>query len=324
MEYKDYYKTLGVDKDATEKEIKSAYRKLARKYHPDVNPDDPEAQERFKDINEAYQVLSDPEKRKKYDQLGANWRQWERMGGRPEDFNWGRWTSTGPGGQRVHVRHVSPDEFDDLFGGAGGFGGFSDFFDQIFGGMGGFRSAPDMAGRQRQRVQMRKGQDIEQSIEISLEEAFHGAKRLFQLNGSRIEATIPRGVKTGSKVRLRGKGAPGRAGAAPGDLYLKVNVKPHPTFERKGADLYVDVDVPLYTALLGSEVRVPTLTGDKILTIPAGTQNGQTFRLSGQGMPKLHNPDERGDLYARVNVKLPTDLDDREKELIRQLKALRE
>lgn len=328
MEYKDYYKILDVDKDATEKEIKTAYRKLAREYHPDVNPDDPEAQERFKEINEAYQVLSDPEKRKKYDQLGANWRQWERMGGRPEDFNWGRWR-TGPGGQRVHVRYGTPEDLEDLFGGFGG--GFSDFFEQIFGGMGGFRPASDMAGqqrqrveRQRQRVQPRKGQDIEQPIEISLEEAFHGTKRLFQMNGSRIEASIPRGVKTGSKVRLRGKGMSGGVGAQPGDLYLKVNVKPHPIFDREGADLYVNVDVPLYTVLLGGEVHVPTLTGDVLLTIPPETQNGRAFRLSGQGMPKLKNPEERGDLYARVNVKLPENLTDNEKELVRQLKALRE
>lgn len=318
MEYKDYYKILGVDKNAKEKEIKSAYRKLARKHHPDVNPDDPDAQERFKDINEAYQVLSDSEKRKKYDQLGANWRQWEHMGGRPEDFNWGRW-STAPGGQRVHVRYATPEDLEDLFG--GGLGGFSDFFEQIFGGMGGFRPTPDVGGRQR--VQLGKGQDIEQPVEISLEEAFHGTTRLFQMNGSRIEASIPRGVKTGSKVRLRGKGMPGSPGGPPGDLYLKVNVKPHPTFEREGADLYVDVDVPLHTALLGGEIRVPTLTGDVILTIPSETQNGRTFRLSEQGMPKLQNPEQRGNLFARVNVKLPENLTDREKELIRQLKALR-
>jgi curved DNA-binding protein len=319
MEYKDYYKILGVDKNATQKDIKSAYRKLARKWHPDVNPDDEEAQERFKDINEAYQVLSDPEKRKKYDQLGTNWRQWERMGGRPEDFNWERWT-TGPGGQRVHVRYGTPEDLEDLFG--GGLGGFSDFFSQIFGGMGGFRQTPDVTG-QRQYVQPPTSRDIEQSVDITLEEAFHGTKRLFQMNGDRIEASIPRGVKTGSKVRLRGKGMPG-GGAPAGDLYLKVNVKPHPVFERKDANLYVEVDVPLYTALLGGEVRVPTLTSGVILAVPPETQNGQTFRLSGQGMPKLKNPRERGDLFVRVNVKLPESLTDQEKTLIRELKALRE
>ncbi|MBS1252523.1 MAG: Chaperone protein DnaJ [Anaerolineales bacterium] len=326
MEYKNYYKILGVDKGATQKEIKSAYRKLAREHHPDVNPDDAKAQERFKDINEAHQVLGDPEKREKYDQLGSNWRQWERTGGRPEDFNWGRW-ATEPGGQRVHVRYGTPEDLEDIFGGAG-FGGFSDFFEQIFGGMrGGSRPAPDVAGwpqSQRQHGQLRKGQDIEQSVEITLEEAFHGTKRLFQTNGSRIEASIPRGVKSGSKVRLGGKGMPGGAGVPPGDLYLKIKVKPHPAFERRGADLYVDVDVPLYTALLGGEVRAPTLTGDKVLTIPAETQNGQGFRLSGQGMPRLRHPDEQGDLYARMNIMLPKNLTTEEEELIRQLKALRE
>lgn len=323
MEYKDYYKILGVDKDASQKEIKSTYRKLARKYHPDVS-DEPEAQEKFKDINEAYQVLGDPEKRKKYDELGSNWRQWERMGGRPEDFNWNRW-STGPGGQRVHVRYGTPEDLEDIFGG-GGMGGFSDFFEQIFGGMGGYRSAPDVAGRQRQRqyMQPQKGRDIEQPVEITLEEAFHGTKRLLQMNGHRIEAQIPRGVKSGSKVRLGGQGMPGRAGAPAGDLYLKVNVKGHPTFERRGANLYTDVQVPIYTAVLGGEIRVPTLTGDKILNIPPETQNGQTFRLSGQGMPKLRNPEERGDLFARVEVQLPENLSEEEVELFRQLKALRE
>ncbi len=320
MEYKDYYKILGVDKNATQKEIKAAYRKLARKYHPDVNPDDPGAQERFKDINEAYQVLSDPEKRQKYDQLGANWRQWERMGGRPEDFNWQQWT-TGPGGQRVHVRYGTPEDLGDLFG---GLGGFSDFFEQIFGGMGDFRSTPDIGGFRQQPARSRRGQDIEQPVDITLEEAFHGTKRLFQMNGHRIEASIPCGVKTGSKVRIRGKGMPGSAGAPAGDLYLKVRVKPHPVFDRKGDNLYVDVDVPLYTALLGGEVRVPTLTGHVMLTIPPETQNGQTFRLAGQGMPKLKNPKVRGDLFARVNVRLPKNLTEREKELIRQLRALRE
>lgn len=325
MEYKDYYRVLGVNKNASQDEIKTAYRKLARKHHPDVNPDDSEAQERFKDINEAYQVLGDPEKREKYDQLGSNWRQWERMGGRPEDFNWGRWSSGGPGGQRVHVRYGTPEDLEDILGGSG-LGGFSDFFEQIFGGMGGFRPEPDVVGgRQRQYMQQpRTGQDVEQPVEITLEEAFRGTKRLLQMNGSRFEASIPKGVKTGSRVRLGGKGMPGGGGAPPGDLYLKVNVKPHPIFKRKGADLYVDVDVPLYKALLGGEVHVPTLTGDKVLTVPPETQNGQTFRLSGQGMPKLRRPEEKGDLYARVNVKLPENLTDKEKELVRQLKALRE
>lgn len=320
MEYKDYYKILGVNKSATQKEIKSAYRKLAKVNHPDVNPDDPEAQERFKDINEAYQVLGDPEKRKKYDQLGANWRQWERMGGRPEDFNWQRWTA-GPGGQRVHVRYGTPQDLEDIFG---GLGDFSDFFEQIFGGMGGVRPTPEVGGWQQQSMQSYRSRDIEQPIEITLEEAFHGTKRLFQMNGHRIEASIPRGVKTGSKVRIRGQGMPGGAGAAAGDLYLKVSVKPHPVFERKGVDLYVDVDVPLYTALLGGEVRVPTLTGDVLLTVPPETQNGQTFRLAGQGMPKLQNPKERGDLFASAKIALPKNLTDGEKKLIRQLKALRE
>jgi curved DNA-binding protein len=313
MEYKDYYKILGVSRNASQQEIKEAYRRLARQYHPDVNPDDPQAQERFKEINEAYHVLSDPEKRAKYDRLGASWRQWERMGGRPEDFNWEQWTT--PGGQRVHVRYGTPLDLEELFGGMG----FSEFFQRIFGGMGGF-GTPDV---DIWPTAPQKGRDIEQTVEITLEEAFHGTRRILQLNGHRIEATIPRGVKTGSKVRLRGQGMPGPGGGPAGDLYLKIRVAPHPTFERKDADLYVDVQVSLYTAVLGGEVRVPTLTGDVMLTIPPGTQGGQVFRLSGQGMPLLNNPQKRGDLYARVQIQIPKNLSPEERALFEKLAALR-
>lgn len=313
MEYKDYYKILGVSKNASQKEIKQAYRKLARQYHPDVNPDDPQAQERFKEINEAYHVLSDPEKRARYDQLGANWRQWERMGGRPEDFNWEQWTA--PGGQRVHVRYGTPQDLEGLFGDMG----FSEFFQRIFGDMGGF----GVPGVDVRYTTPQKGRDLEQPVEITLEEAFHGTRRVFQMDGQRIEASIPPGVKTGSKVRLRGKGMPGAMGGPAGDLYLKIRVAPHPTFERKGSDLYVDIQVPLYTAVLGGEVRVPTLAGDVVLTIPPGTQGGRVFRLSGQGMPRLNDPEKRGDLYARVQIRVPENLSQEEKALFQKLAALR-
>ncbi len=325
MEYKDYYKILGVDRNATEREIKQAYRKLARQYHPDVNPGDKAAEERFKEINEAYEVLSDPEKRKKYDQFGAYWQQFTRAGGRPEDFDWSRWTATGPGGQRVYTRTVTPEELEEIFG---GLGGFSDFFQTLFGGMGRRQRTVNLGdlfgfGEFDQAVQERPrhGQDVEQPVQITLEEAFRGTTRILQReDGSRIEVKIPRGVRTGSRVRVSGKGVLGRGQA--GDLYLVVEVLPHPTFQRDGDDLKVDVPVDLYTAILGGEVQVPTLERPVMLTIPPETPNNKIFRLRGLGMPNLKNPDQRGDLYARISVQLPANLTDRERELFRQLRDL--
>ena len=322
MEFKDYYKILGVDRNATEKEIKQAYRRLARQYHPDVNPGDKAAEERFKEINEAYEVLSDPEKRKKYDQFGAQWRQFERMGGRPEDFDWSQWTA-GPQGQRVYTRTVTPEEFEEILG---GFGGFSDFFQMLFGGMGRRHRTVNVedlfeGGERTFYERPQHAQDIEQPVQITLEEAFRGTTRILQQpDGSRIEVKIPRGVRTGSRVRVAGKGA---GNGQRGDLYLKVEVLPHPTFQRDGDDLRVDVPVDLYTAILGGEVEVPTLERPVMLKIPPETPNGKTFRLRGLGMPNLRNPDRRGDLYARVNVQLPRNLSEREKELFRQLRDLR-
>lgn len=312
MEYKDYYKTLGVDKNASEKEIKAAYRKLARKYHPDVNPNDPQAEARFKEINEANEVLSNPEKRAKYDQLGADWQRWQQTGGRPGDFNWGQYT-TGPGGERVHVRYASPEDLEDMFGGGSP---FSDFFTSIFGGMGG----REPGGGFEYRPRPRQGQDFEQPVEISLTEAYHGTTRLLSKDGRRLEVKIPPGAKTGTRVRMRGEGGTGAAGGQSGDLYLVVDVASDPRFERRGDDLHVTVPVDLYTAVLGGEVRVPTLAGDVNLKIPAGSQNGQTFRLRGKGMPKLNKADERGDLYARLDVRLPARLTPEQRELFEQLR----
>ena len=229
MEYKDYYKTLGVNKKATDKEIKSAFRKLARKYHPDVNPNNPQAEARFKDINEAYEVLSDPEKRAKYDQLGAEWQRWQGSGGRPGDFDWSRWTSA-PGGGRVHVRYGAPEDLEGLFGGGSS---FSDFFNRIFGGLGG--GVGGFGGFEGLEYQSRQqgGQDLEHEIEISLAEAYHGATRLLTKDGRRIEVRIPPGAKTGTRVRVRGEGGGGVAGGQPGDLYLRVKVRQDTRFERK-------------------------------------------------------------------------------------------
>jgi curved DNA-binding protein len=310
MEYRDYYQILGVNKTATEKEIKQAYRKLARKYHPDVNPNNKAAQEKFKEINEANDVLSDAEKRRKYDTLGANWQQYEqyqRAGGQGP-FQWG--------GQGSQYRTVSPEDFENIFGG-GDAGGVSDFFRTFFGG--GFGGA----GGARAQARPRRGQDIEQEVDISLDEAYRGAARLVDKDGRRLEIKIPAGVKTGSKIRYGGEGMPGAGGGSAGDLYLRVQVAPHLMFERQGDDLNCELPVDLYTALLGGEATVPTLKGQLALKIPPETQSGKVFRLAGQGMPRLNEPNSSGDLYAKVRVVLPEHLTTEERELFQKLAELR-
>jgi curved DNA-binding protein len=311
MEYKDYYKILGLDKAASDKEVKKAFRKLARQYHPDMNPDDPKAEDRFKEINEAYEVLSDPEKRAKYDRLGADWQRYQQSGGGPGGFDWSRYATGQPGG--VHVRYGTPEDFADMFGGGSP---FSDFFSQIFGGMGGSPGA----GAYGYQMRPQRGQDYEQPVEISLQEAYHGTSRILQKDGQRLEIKIPAGAKTGTRVRMSGEGAPGPAGGPAGDLYLRVAVLPDPRFERKDDDLYATVPVDLYTMVLGGQVHVPTMTGEVILSIPAGTQNGRVFRLRGKGMPRLRHPDQYGDLYAKVEVELPTKLTSRQRELFEDLR----
>ncbi len=313
MEYRDYYQTLGVSKDASEKEIKRAFRKLAREYHPDVNPGDAQAEERFKAINEAHEVLSDPEKRAKYDQLGSAWQDWDRQGGRPGDFNWGQWATGAPGGQGF--RYTTAEDLGDLFGGGNP---FSDFFSQIFGGMGGGARASSSGFRYQPRSQ--RGQDYEQEVEISLREAHQGTTRVLQKDGRRLEVKVPPGAQTGTRVRMSGEGGPGAAGGATGDLYLRVRVLPDPQFERKDDDVHVTASVDLYTAVLGGKIRIPTLTGFVMLTIPAGTQNGRTFRLRGKGMPRLRQPDQHGDLYAKIDIQLPTNLTSRQRELFEELR----
>jgi curved DNA-binding protein len=303
MEYKDYYKILGVAKDADEATIKRAYRKLAVKYHPDKNPDDKNAEERFKEINEAYEVLGDKTKRAKYDQLGSSYRAWERMGGQPGGFDWSQWTGGSPGGVRVEV-----GDLGDLFG------GFSDFFNAIFGGPP--SRGQDYTGRTRGR-----GRDIEQPVSISLSEAYSGTTRTLRLDGRNIQVKIPPGSKTGTKIRLSHRGEPGARQA--GDLYLRVRVEPDSRFERKGDDLHVNVVVDLYTAVLGGETPLSTPAGDVVLTIPPESQPSQVFRLKGRGMPILRNPSRHGDLYAKLSITLPERLSDRERELFKQLAALR-
>ena len=317
MEYKDYYQVLGVGKDADEKDIKRAFRRLARQCHPDVNPGDAQAEERFKEINEAYEVLSDPEKRGKYDQLGSAWQDWGRTGGRPGDFDWSRWAPGAPGGQGVHVRYGTVEDLDDLFGGGSP---FSDFFGQIFGGMGGGGGATP--GGFQYRVRPQRGQDYEQEVEISLPEAYHGTTRHMQKDGRQLEVKIPPGARTGTRIRMAGEGGAGATSGAPGDLYLRVKVLSDSQFKRQDDDLHVTVPLDVYTAVLGGHVQVETLSGPVKLTIPAGTQNGRRFRLRGKGMPSLRQTEQRGDLYARVDVHLPQQLTSRQRELFEELRAI--
>jgi len=315
MEFKDYYQTLGVAKSATEKEIKQAFRKLARKFHPDVNPGDKSAESRFKEINEAYEVLGDPDKRRKYDELGANWRMYEQAqqsgqgfpGGGPFGFGGGgegAWTINmgGPGGG---YRTMTEEEMHELFGNEDP---FSDFFRTFFGGAGGPREAGGRA-RGARAPRSQKGRDIEHGVELTLEEAYHGATRRISIKEGghtrSVDVRIPAGVRDGSRVRAAGEGSAGANGGSAGDLYLRVQVKPHAVFERRGHDLHAKVAVPVTTAVLGGEAQVPTITGSVRLKIPEGTQNGQVFRLKGHGMPQVGKPDERGDLYATADVQLP-------------------
>lgn len=304
MEYKDYYKILGVEKNASVDEIKKAYRKLARKYHPDVNPNDKVAEERFKEINEANEVLTDSEKRSKYDLLGNSWQAYQ-YGGGTGGFDWSQWVSEAyKSGGQVNLNDI-------LRGRGGARPGFSDFFEAIFGAMG------------QTRPTTQQGQDYNQKVGISLEEAFNGVSRILRIGERRIEVKIPRGAKSGTKVRVRGEGGEGAAGGQKGDLYLNIEVTPHPTFERVGDDLYSELPVDLYTAVLGGEATVPTLKGKIKLRIPPETQSGRTFRLKNQGMPKLKQPDERGDLYAKVMVQLPQNLTPEEIALFEELADMR-
>jgi DnaJ-class molecular chaperone len=301
---RDYYQVLGVPRTASDKEIRSAYRRLARKHHPDLNPGDKAAEARFKELQAAYDVLSDETKRKKYDQYGPNWENLER--------------AQGAGG--FGNRSGSRVQYD--FGEGGG--DFSDLFENLFGGFGGGSSRTRTGTRSR----VQPGQDVEHQIDVSLEEAYHGTTRILEFasrsNGStrRLEVKVPPGIKTGGRIRIAGEGDAGIGGGPPGDLYLIVTVRPHGGFERKDDDLTSDVAVPLTTAMLGGEVPVPTLKGKAVhLRIPAETQNGQTFRMAGLGMPK--GGGTFGDLYVRAKIVLPTRLTSAERQLFEELQRLR-
>jgi molecular chaperone DnaJ len=346
MDPKDYYNILGVGRNASADEIKKAFRKLARKYHPDINPGDQAAENKFKEINEAYEVLSDADKRKKYDQFGADWNRYQQAGANG-GFDWSQYASQ-PGGVRVDFGQGG---FGQGVGGfdVGGQGGFSDFFETLFGTMGGRRTSGFGGGSLPQ-----KGQDYEQSVDVSLEEAYNGTQRQMRIEvpqqcpscrgtgaqGNNLCPTcggtgvsgqqqrtltvkIPAGIDTGGKVRVAGEGGPGINGGPRGDLYLLVNVLPHPRYERDGQTLRFRAPIDMYTMLLGGSAKVPLLSGKTLtLQIPANTPNGKTFLIRGQGMPKPGS-EGRGDLYIIAEAQLPTQLSDRERELVQELQALR-
>jgi curved DNA-binding protein len=301
MEYKDYYKVLGVERKATQDEIKKTYRKLAMKYHPDQNPGNKPSEEKFKDINEAYEVLSDPKKRSRYDQLGESYNQWQSGGGNPGNFNWNDWSTRQPRGR---ANPVDMGDYDEVFG------GFSDFFSTIFGGTpGGARTVT----RQPARAQV-----IEQKVEITVEEAYRGTQRLFQIGDKRIEVKIPAGSISGTKVRMTGA-VPSSMGGQKGDLHLVVDVLPDSRYKVDVANLTTEIKIDLYTAVLGGTTNVSTLSGEVRLTIPAGTQAGQKIRLTGRGLPKLKEVNKFGDLFVLVKVDLPKKLTDKQRKLFEQL-----
>jgi len=311
VDYKDYYKILGVDKNASQKDIQKAYRKLARKYHPDVNPGDTTAEEKFKEINEANEVLSNPEKRKQYDELSSYYQQY------------GQWPgAAGPTGEatgrRTRASTMSEEDLQDLFGEASP---FSDFFETFFGSnvSDRMRGRTRTTGRTRRETRTPVGQDVEADVDVTLAEAYRGATRLLELTEPdgktrRLEVKIPAGVSDGARIRIAGQGLQGAGGR--GNLYIRVHVMPDSRFTREGTTLRTRVDVPLVTAILGGEVHVPTPDGRRLLLrIPPGTTNGRTFRLRGQGMPMPGKPEQQGDLYAEVNVVLPTHLNDEQRRL---------
>ena len=321
MEFKDYYATLGVPKTASEADIKKAYRKLARKFHPDLNPGDKAAEAKFKDINEANEVLSDADKRRKYDELGANWRNYEQArqsGAAPE--GWPGGFQPGPGGGATY-RTMTPEEMEELFGTDDP---FSDFFNTFFGGG---RGAAGGGRRSARAARPQRGQDLESTVDLTLEDTFRGTTRRlsFRRDGQErtVDVRIPAGVKDGARVRVSGEGGPASAsGATAGDLYLVVRQLPHARFERRAQDLYVKIPVPIPTVVLGGEVAVPTLAGTTLrLKVPELTPSGRVFRLRGHGMPTVGKPDERGDLYATIEIEVPARLSPDER---RHYEALRE
>jgi curved DNA-binding protein len=309
MNYKDYYSILGVAKSATADEIRKAYRKLALRYHPDKTKGDKAANEKFMEINEANQVLSDPDKRKKYDEFGADWKQYEEAGARQGGFDWSKYAAAGAGG--AQKQRMSAEDFESMFGS----GEDMDLFDLLFGERSG--------RRQRRRSAALRGEDLNAETTLSLEEAYHGSTRLIRLDGQTISVTIPRGIDDGQVLRIAGKGMDGGNGGPNGDLYLSVKIAPDPEINRDGDDLHSSIAVDLYTTLLGGKTLVKTLKGAVKVDIPKETPNHKILRLRGLGMPVFGRKDAFGDLFVTVDVKLPDHLSPEETELFRKLAALR-
>jgi molecular chaperone DnaJ len=371
VQIKDYYETLGVPRTASEKEIRAAYRKLARQHHPDLNPGDKSAEERFKEINEAHEVLTDADKRKLYDKFGEDWQRYRDAGFTGDE----QFTPPSPGGPRAGRGGATfdPNEFSRWYSSQGDGSGYtfystdesdethSDFFETLFGSrgspfdrFGGFGGGFSATRTRPRAIRPQRGEDAEVPVEISFDEAFKGTTRQIQLQVSEVcptcggtgevrgqlcptcdgtgvvrraktlEVTIPAGIASGKRVRMAGQGGPGLNGGSAGDVILNVTVRPDSRFEREGDNLRTEVDVPVTTAVLGGEVEVPTPTGRVALKIPPETQSGRSFRLRGQGMPKLRSrTGERGDLMARARIVIPTNLSERERELFEQLRSLR-
>jgi curved DNA-binding protein len=308
VEFKDYYKILGVERNASADEIKKAFRKLAIKYHPDKNPGDKTAEEKFKEINEANEVLSDPEKRKKYDELGSNWKNYQQGGNKAEDFDWSRWRTQNQGSRQGFGTHGG---HEDMFNEGGE---FSDFFESIF-GRSGFsqRSAGGRAA---------KGEDYRTETTISLEEAYSGTSRRIELNDETLDIKFKPGIQDKQVLRLKGKGGQGYNGGPRGDIYITVGIPGHPHYKRKDNDLYCNISVELYTAILGGKQLIRTLKGNIRITIAPETENGQTLRLKGLGMPVFGKTNEYGDLYAKVKILLPKNLSIEETELFKKLSEI--
>lgn len=302
MAYIDYYKILGVDKNATQDDIKKAYRKLARKLHPDLNPDDKEAEKKFKELNEANEVLSNPENRSKYDKYGENWKH----------------------GEEYEKAQQQQRQYQQQNYGSGGFSGadfgegedFSDFFQSMFGGAGGGFGRSSRGSSSGKF----KGQDVHAELNLNLKDAAETHPQTFEINGKKVRITIPAGVYDGQQIKLKGHGNPGFNGGPNGDLYITFNIPADPDFERVGDDLKTKVSIDLYTAVLGGDVKVNTLNGSVSLKVKPETQNGTTVRLKGKGFPVYKKEGQSGDLFVTYEVKLPTNLTDKQKDLFEQLK----
>ncbi len=309
MNYKDYYKTLGVSKDASQADIKKAYRRLASKYHPDKNQGDKSAEGKFKEVNEAFEVLGDPDKRQKYDTLGANWEAYQQSGG-----NWQQYARQGGPGSTFFFEG-DPSSF------FGGDSGFSSFFEQFFGG--GYQQSNPFGNRGQGPTAL-KGQDLEAKMNITLLEAYQGSQRTFELGGKTLRINIKPGAYDGQRLRLKGKGQAGMQGAPAGDLYIILKVQADFRFQRKKDDLIHQKSIDLYTAILGGKIDVQTMNGTVKMTIPKGSESGKTFRLKGKGMPKYNKEGQFGDLLVRLTVQLPKELSEEEEKLFKKLQLLRE